>query len=378
MKSNRGSLLIGLSGGVDSSVAAWLLKEEGWSVTAVTMSIYDGSIPVPQSERSGCFGPRDALNAEAARRIAKRIGIPHLHLNLAEAYRKNVLDYFRSEYLSGRTPNPCIQCNRLMKFGLLRDEARRQGIAFERFATGHYARVSWNADTRRHQISRGKDPAKDQSYFLSHLSQEQLADLILPLGNYRKEEIREIASKLGWSDLLDRSESQDFIACDDYSPLFKERECPPGNFINQEGKVLGRHRGIIHYTIGQRRGIGIGGGIPFYVLKIDSQTHTVTLGGKEELYARELTANQLNWVALPEAPEAPLRVEAQIRQRHQAAPAELIRLDTDASAVKVRFESPQMSVTPGQIVAFYDGPTVLGAAPSQRAIRAGLRHPLEN
>lgn len=361
MKMSKGTVLIGLSGGVDSSIAAWLLKEEGWDVVGATMSIYDGSIPIPESERSGCFGPREALNIEAARKAAERIGIPHLRLNLAEAYRKNVIDYFRSEYLSGRTPNPCIHCNRTMKFGLLREEARRQGVSFDRFATGHYARVSFNPASQRYEIARGIDSTKDQSYFISHLSQEQLSDLILPLGGYRKVETQAIARKLGWTELLERSESQDFIACDDYSPLFRDKECPPGNFVNLEGKVLGRHRGIIHYTIGQRKGIGIGGGIPFYVIKIDPQTHTVTLGGKEDLYARELTADQLNWVSMPQAPEAPLRVEAQIRQRHQAAPAELVRLESDPSKVRVRFDSPQISVTPGQIVVFYDGPTVLGA-----------------
>lgn len=336
-----------------------MLKEAGWNVTAVTMSIYDGSIPIPESDRSGCFGPREKLNILSAQRAAERIGIPHLVINLANEYRQSVLDYFRSEYLAGRTPNPCVHCNRKMKFGFLQEQARKRSIAFDYFATGHYARVVFNPESSRYCIMRGKDPTKDQSYFISHLTQKQLSTLLFPLGELRKEEVKEIARKLGWNELLERSESQDFIACDDYSPLFQKEDCRPGNFVDVQGKILGRHRGIIFYTIGQRKGIGIGGGIPFYVLRIDPRSNTITLGKKEELLSRTLVAKEMNWCALAQCPATPLPIQAQIRQRHKAAPALLCPGEGDT--VKIVFDTPQTSVTPGQIVALYEGDTLLGA-----------------
>lgn len=238
----KGTVLIGLSGGIDSSIAAWLLKQNGWNVVAATMSIYDGSIPIPPSDRSGCFGPREAFNIQSAIYAAERIGIPHYRINLAQDYRVAVLDYFRTEYLAGRTPNPCVQCNCKMKFGALQDYARKEGIQFDFFATGHFACVHFDPVCKRYCILRGVDSSKDQSYFISHLSQEQLSNLIFPLGEYHKAEVRAMAQKLGWLDLLGRSESQDFIACDNYSPLFRPSDAHPGKFIDKNGKVLGEHR----------------------------------------------------------------------------------------------------------------------------------------
>ena len=354
----KGTVLIGLSGGIDSSVAAWLLKKEGWNVISATMRIYDGRIPIPETKRSGCFGPKELYNIEAAKKAAERLDIPHYCINLADEYRQFVIDYFRNEYLAGHTPNPCVHCNQKMKFGFLQEYAAKQGLVFDKFATGHYARICLNTNNR-YSILRGKDNTKDQSYFISYLTQKQLAKLIFPLGDFFKSEIKQIAKGLNWLDLIERQESQDFIACDNYSALFNQSDSKPGYFINKEGKILGKHKGIIYYTIGQRKGIGIGGGIPFYVININPQNNTITLGTKEDLYANSLTARDLNWVTLQACPDHPIHITAQIRQRHKAAPATLIKEDGDQ--VRVIFKSPQTAITPGQIVVFYDGDTVLGA-----------------
>ena len=246
MSAKQPSVAIGLSGGVDSSVAAWLLKRDGWRVTGLTMSIWDGSVPIPDLGISGCFGPGETRDLEAAKEIAARLGIEHRVVALAEEYKKTVLEYFREEYLAGRTPNPCVRCNQRMKFGFLIEQARAQGAEFDKFATGHYARTRFDEASGRWQLLRGKDAGKDQSYFLSRLKQEQLANLIFPLGELRKGEVKELARELGWADLAEKDESQDFIECDDYAVLFRKGDARPGDFVARDGKVLGQHRGIIH------------------------------------------------------------------------------------------------------------------------------------
>ena len=359
MSATQPSVAIGLSGGVDSSVAAWLLLRDGWRVTGLTMSIWDGSVPIPDLGISGCFGPGEARDLEAAKEIAARLGIEHRVVALAEQYKKTVLDYFREEYLAGRTPNPCVRCNQRMKFGFLIDQARAQGAAFDKFATGHYARTRFDEARGRWQLLRGKDAGKDQSYFLSRLKQEQLADLIFPLGELRKGEVKELARELGWGDLAEKDESQDFIECDDYSVLFQQGDAPPGDFVTRAGTVLGRHRGIIHYTIGQRKGLELGGGgTPLYVVEIDAARNRVVVGPREELHARALVAGDLNWVGWAGAPTEPFRCEVQIRQRHKAAPATVTATDGRLRAV---FDEPQLSVTPGQIAVFYAGDVVLAS-----------------
>jgi tRNA-specific 2-thiouridylase len=360
MSTERKSVAVGLSGGVDSSIAAWLLKQDGWQVTGVTMSIWDGSVPIPDLGLSGCFGPGEVRDLEAAKEISARIGIEHRVIDLAGQYQKTVLDYFREEYLAGRTPNPCVRCNQRMKFGFLLEAARAQGVEFEKFATGHYARVRFDEASARWQLMRGKDESKDQSYFLSRLKQEQLRDLVFPLGELRKGEVKEIARELGWADLAEKDESQDFIECDDYSVLFHKGDAKPGDFVTRDGTVLGRHRGIIHYTIGQRKGLELGGGgTPWYVLEIDAPRNRVVVGPQAELQTRELAAGELNWVAWAGPPEKPIRCGVQIRQRHRAAPATV--LAEANGCVKATFDEPQLSVTPGQIAVFYDGATVLAS-----------------
>lgn len=359
MSATQPSVAIGLSGGVDSSVAAWLLKRDGWRVTGLTMSIWDGSVPIPDLGISGCFGPGEARDLEAAKEIAARLGIEHRIVALAEEYKKTVLEYFREEYLAGRTPNPCVRCNQRMKFGFLIDQARAQGAKFDKFATGHYARTRFDEASGRWQLLRGKDAGKDQSYFLSRLKQEQLANLIFPLGELNKGEVKQLARELGWGDLAEKDESQDFIECDDYSVLFRQGDARPGDFVARDGTVLGRHRGIIHYTIGQRKGLELGGGgTPLYVLEIDAARNRVVVGPREELHACELVAGDLNWVGWTGAPAEPFRCEVQIRQRHKAAPATVAAEDGRLRAV---FDEPQLSVTPGQIAVFYAGDAVLAS-----------------
>lgn len=359
MNDRHKSVAVGLSGGVDSSVAAWLLKRDGWRVTGLTMSIWDGSVPIPDLGISGCFGPGEVRDLAAAKEIAARIGIDHRVVPLAEEYRKTVLAYFREEYLAGRTPNPCVRCNQRMKFGFLLEHARAQGVEFDKFATGHYARVRFDEATGRWQLLRGRDGGKDQSYFLSRLTQGQLSELVFPLGELRKGEVKEIARQLGWGDLAEKDESQDFIECEDYAVLFQQGDAKPGDFVTRAGNVLGRHRGIIHYTIGQRKGLELGGGgTPWYVLEIDAPRNRVVVGLREELYSRELAAGDLNWVALAGPPEQPLRCQVQIRQRHQAAPA---TVTAAAGRLQAVFDEPQLSVTPGQIAVFYDADAVLAS-----------------
>ena len=357
---NKGTVLLGLSGGIDSAISAYLLKEDGWNVIGATMSIYDGSIPIQNSAHSGCFGPNDAANIEAAARIASRLGIKHYCFNLANQYRQEVLNYFRSEYLAGHTPNPCIRCNQKIKFGFFMKQAQAEGIQFDYFATGHYANIEYDNQTRRYSLYRGTDSVKDQSYFLSYLTQEQLSKILFPLGKFTKTEIKKLASSLGWDDLLIRSESQDFIAADSYSELFSKEDSIPGNFVDINGRILGPHKGIIHYTIGQRRGIGIGGGIPFYVLKIDAPKHEIILGRKEDLARISLIADRINWISIAPPPAmTSLHVEVQIRQRHKAAPA-VLHVQED-HRVKIVFDEPQIAITPGQFAAIYQKNLLLGA-----------------
>lgn len=359
MSERQKSIAVGLSGGVDSAVAAWLLQRDGWKVVGLTMSIWDGSVPMPDLGISGCFGPGEARDLEAAQEIAARIGIEHRVVSLAEEYKTIVLGYFREEYLAGRTPNPCVRCNQRMKFGSLLDQARAQGATFDKFATGHYARTRYDETSGRWQLLRGRDETKDQSYFLSRLKQAQLAELVFPLGELRKGEVKEIARDLGWGDLAEKDESQDFIECEDYSVLFQPGDAKPGDFVSREGKVLGKHRGIIHYTIGQRKGLALGGGgPPRYVLEIDAARNRVVVGPREDLYSRELAASDLNGVGWACPPPSPVRCEVQIRQRHRAAPAIASAQDGRLMAA---FDEPQLSVTPGQIAVFYAGDAVLAS-----------------
>ncbi|MDD4870437.1 MAG: tRNA 2-thiouridine(34) synthase MnmA [Kiritimatiellae bacterium] len=356
-------IAVGLSGGIDSSVAAYLLLQQGFDVIGVTMQIWDGSLPLKDIGMSACYGPGEGHDIAAAKEHAERLGIPHHVIPLSSEFKKEILDYFRQEYLAGRTPNPCVRCNATLKFGLMLERALKAGIMFDRFATGHYARTRKDKTTHRILLLKGVDQDKDQSYFLSRLSQDQLQKVIFPLGEMTKGEVRELAEECGWKHLVEKPESQNFIEAKDYSVLFKETPANPGPILDMQGNKLGEHRGIIHYTVGQRKGVGIAGKEnPMYVVRIDTCRNAVIVGPKKELMKTELKAVNLNWISLNGPSEKPLKVKARIRQQHKEAPAEIRPdLSSQEPAVMVRFEEPQMAITPGQIVVFYDGDTVLGS-----------------
>ncbi len=347
-------VVVGLSGGVDSSVAAYLLKQAGHEVVGVTMMIYSGTRPgVPGVD--SCYSPGEGADVEYAESVCRTLGIPYRTLDLKKEFRAWVLDYARSEYLAGRTPNPCVRCNQLVKFGLLVDRlSQTAGLDFDSFATGHYCRVFQTPETGRFGLQKAADPLKDQSYFLCMLSQEQLSRILFPLGTFAKAEVRRIAREAGLS-THDRPESQDFAA-GGYREVLEAQE-NAGRIVDQDGNVIGSHRGIWGYTIGQRKGLGVGGGEPLYVTEIDAKTNTIVAGPETRLYRTRLSVGSVNWVSR-ERPEGPIRVGARIRYRNLEAPAVVTPLSD--GGVTVEFDQPQRAVARGQMAVFYDGDVLLG------------------
>lgn len=351
---NKPKVLVGMSGGVDSSVAAALLLEQGHNVTGVTMKLWAGDATAAVARRGACYGPGEAEDIARAGEVARALGIPFHVLDLSGPYQKDVLNYVRHEYGAGRTPNPCVRCNRLIKFGRLVEAARRARLDFGRFATGHYARVGRDEITGRWALLKGIDPAKDQSYFLSGLTQDQLALSLFPLGEMTKLQVREKARALGLK-VHDRPESQDFIEGSAETLLgFRPH---PGPILDLDGRALGEHKGISYYTIGQRKGLGLAAAEPLHVLSIDAERNALIVGPKSALLALGLVAGQVNWIAIEDL-DAPRRADVRIRHRHREAPALLE--PAEGRRVRVRFDEPQTSVTPGQAAVFYDGDAVLG------------------
>jgi tRNA-specific 2-thiouridylase len=349
---------LGMSGGVDSTMCALLLLQQGYEVTGITMSTWNGCFDFPSTRGKGCFGPGEPERLAAAKDACAKLGIPHRIIDVSDEFEKVVLDYFRAAYLKGLTPNPCAVCNTYVKFGSLPRLAKEQGLDFDLFATGHYARISFSEESQRWQLLRAVDRSKDQSYFLCMLSQEQLAHTIFPLGSLNKLDIRALAEEHGFTHLNRKKESQDFLEADDPAVLFPEGSFSPGNILDPSGEVIGMHQGLIRYTIGQRRNLGISGlAQPWYVVGIDAAENTITLGPKELLYKDTLLATGMNWVSIP-APETTIHATARIRLAHEPAPC---RIDpVDAHFAKVHFSEPQLSITPGQIVVFYDNDLLLG------------------
>lgn len=345
-------ILVGLSGGVDSSVAALILKQQGHEVVGATMSIWgkDG-MAAKSGHKNACYGPDEKEDIEEARKIAAQIDIPYYVFNCVEQYEKIVLDNFKSEYIQGRTPNPCVWCNALVKFGVLPLIAKENGIEFDKFATGHYARVE--EKDGRFLLKRGIAPHKDQSYFLYRLKQEQLKNIILPLGNYTKDQIRKIAKDNGL-EVAEKPDSQDFYD-GDYNELLGVKE-KDGNIVDLDGKVLGHHKGIWNYTIGQRKGIGVSATEPLYVLELRKDTNEVVIGPADKTFKKELTAVNLNWIAFDKL-ENERKVYAKIRSTQQPTP---VTITPNGDDVDVVFDELQKSIAIGQSVVFYDEDVVLG------------------
>ena len=345
--------LIAMSGGVDSSVAAHLTRQAGYDCVGVTMRLYDNEdAGLPKGHT--CCSLSDIEDAYAA---ALRLGIPFHVVNLTEEFREKVMRPFAESYLRGETPNPCIACNRYMKFDLLHERAWLLGC--EKVVTGHYARVEYSGG--RWRLFKAADPMKDQSYVLYNLTQETLSHTLFPLGEMRKEDVRRLAEELGLANAK-KHDSQDicFAPDGDYARAVRRqtgKTSPEGDFVDASGKVLGRHKGIIHYTIGQRRGLGVSSSGRLYVCAIRSEDNTVVLGENADLFSRELTAGDFNWIT-GEAPEGEIRVRAKIRYRHREQSATVRALPD--TAVRVVFDEPQRAITPGQSVVLYDGDEVLG------------------
>lgn len=365
-KKKKLRVVVAMSGGVDSSVAAGLLKEAGHEVIGVTMNLFALPPEICRSEDlRSCCG-RKAM--EDAHEAACRLGIEHLVVDLREEFERRIIADFCQEYGRGRTPNPCVRCNERIKFGLLLERARRLGA--DRLATGHYARIRYDRESGRYLLKKGRDRAKDQSYFLYPLSQAQLARTLFPVGEYVKSEVRRLARK--WHlPAAEKPESQEicFVPLGRYSD-FLRRRIPraflPGPVKDRGGSVLAMHKGIGYFTVGQRRGMGIAAPRPLFVTAIDRVTKTVIVGEDEDLFQRSLLAGRVNWISL-DGIKAPIRVRAKIRSRHEAAKASLIPLSR--GHLRVDFDRPQRAITPGQSVVFYQRDIVVGGGVIIRALK---------
>ncbi len=345
------NVLIGLSGGVDSSVAAWVLLAQGFSVTGCTMLLHEG----PDGEQD-------------ARAVASRLGLPFAALDRRETFRQEVLADFVRCYEAGLTPNPCIRCNRFLKFGAMLEEALALGC--EKIATGHYARIRFEERSGRYLLYKAQDENKDQTYFLAGLNQHQLGHTLFPLGELTKEQVRAIAEKQGFGN-AHKKDSQDicFIPGGDYLPFLESWRggaYPQGDYLTADGRAVGRHKGAVAYTIGQRKGLGIALGAPAYVIGKDMQANTVTLGPNEALFSGGLVARDWNWLPFP-ALTAPMEVTAKIRHSRSEAKATVYPLE-DGRA-QVRFHEPQRAVTQGQAVVLYDGDMVVGGGTIESSLK---------
>jgi tRNA-specific 2-thiouridylase len=357
MKNNRKKIAVGLSGGVDSAVTAALLCREGHKVCAVTMQFWSGRIKLETNGGSACFGPGEAEDIAAAQEVAAFLGIPHQVIPLAEEYEEKVLNYYRHEYLAGRTPNPCIVCNALIKFGALLPALERFGINYDLLAMGHYARIDHDAATGIFRLRQGIDAHKDQSYFLHRLDQSQLAKICLPIGVWLKRDVIAEAKKLGLPRVTGKPESQDFLESNDHAAIFDGNQIRPGPIVDTGGKIIGTHRGVIYYTIGQRDGLGICADRRMYVKEIHADTNTIVIGGRDELLMSEASVADVHWICgTPPAKEFICLVR--LRYRHDGAQATVTL--TNEKRARIVFNEPQFAVTPGQAAVFYLGDEVLG------------------
>ena len=346
-------IAVGLSGGIDSSVAALLLKRAGHDVAGIMMTLWPGG-RTASVRKSGCYGPGEVEDIEAAKQVCSHIGIPFSVFDCSADYEDLVLRYFRDEYRGGRTPNPCVRCNQLVKFGLLPRAARKSGVAFEYFATGHYARIERDPLTKRFLLKKAVDGRKDQSYFLYRLSQEQLAETFFPLGERIKSEVRRIAKDAGLP-VHDRKESQDFYG-GDLNDILRQDE-REGEIVDGKGTVLGRHKGVWNYTIGQRKGLGIAFPVPLYVTAIDAMNNRIVVGPENDALRRSCVAARCNWIACEALGEA---TNAWVKIRSSSKPVRATLSPLNRQDVLVAFAEPVLAVTPGQSAVFYQEDVVLG------------------
>jgi len=349
-------VLVGMSGGVDSSVAALLLKEQGYDVIGVTMNIWQRDDSVQACDKACCA--IDAVNE--ARKVAAKLDIPYYNMDFREDFKKEVIDEFAAEYIAGRTPNPCIVCNKKIKFEKLLQKAK---VLFDAdfIATGHYAKVEQDEKTGRYFLRESDSITKDQTYALYNLSQDQLSHIVFPLGTYTKDQVREIAKKNNL-DNASRHDSQEicFIEDNDYAKFIEEKydyKSESGDFVDTKGNVLGKHKGIIHYTVGQRRGLGLSLKKPMYVFKIDKEKNQVVLGLEDEIKSNSLICTNVNFMPF-EKLEGEMKVTAKIRYLAPKEKATIYSLEN--GYVKVVFGIPQKAITPGQAVVFYNSDIVLG------------------
>ncbi len=350
--SSNSRVVVAMSGGVDSSVCAFLLKQNGYDVIGVTIKTWSNN-ECKDEKSKGCCSIRDI---DDARSVARKIGIPYYVMDLSSEFKEKVIDYFVGEYLVGRTPNPCIECNNHIKFGTLTQKAAE--LEADYVATGHYARKDFSGEERRYFIREGLDLSKDQSYVLFGLDQAQLAKMLLPIGELKKSEVREMAQKLGLR-VFDKPDSQEICFVKTNYGDFVKQTSPEklpgkGKLVNREGEVMGTHEGSHLFTVGQRKRIKITRETPYFVTSVNAEKNEVAIGSEEDLYAQEMQVRRVNWQLSPRLGD----IQVKIRSRHSKTEAEITRIsDTEAT---VRFKTPQKAVTPGQAAVFYDGDRVIG------------------
>lgn len=346
-------ILVGLSGGVDSAAVAWLLKEQGHDVMGATMAIWDKNTNFHNnSSTKSCFSPHHEKDILAAQELCKKLNIPYYVFDCSTEFKNSVLQNFKNEYLAGKTPNPCVWCNTAVKFYALPIAAKNNGLKFDKFATGHYARIAFN--NNRWCLYQGIDAKKDQSYFLYRLSQKQLENTLMPLGCYKKDEVRQFAKSAGIN-VADKPDSQDFYTGNINDIL--QQKLKPGTFVDKNNNILGYHQGIWNYTIGQRRGMGISAPKPLYVIDIIPDENKVVLGFEEEINKSYLVCENINWVSVDKIQQ---NQKIQVKIRSSQLPVSAYFSLIDAHHAKISFITPQKAIAPGQSVVFYDNDMLLG------------------
>lgn len=369
-------VVVGMSGGVDSTIVALMLKEKGCRVIGATMSLWDGLLPElkeGQKIKPSCYGPNEITNIEECKKFCKENDIEYYVIDVKEIYKKEVLEYFKTEYRNGRTPNPCIKCNKTVKFGALLEGLKNLNINYDYFCTGHYAKIVrpkegiFGSKKRPFMIAGAEDVSKDQTYFLYRIPSETLEKVRFPLATMKKKDVIKIAQQANLKAAL-REESQDFIGEEYFDLIFSDKPSVPGDIIDLDGKVLGRHRGIEHYTVGQRRSLGVAVGYPVYVHSIDAKNNIVVLAKNDDLNALSLIADDFVWAGNVE-PQETAEAMVKIRLASKPVPAKIERFNNEnfesdcdfkGQPWKVTFNQPQRAIAPGQSVVLYQNGTIIG------------------